>query len=143
MNQYGTAVVHSTEGVALDYTVSSVTLKNRSTSATQSVNRQVINDPATQEPMTVVTSGRAITVSVDLIPTASTKATALTGLVLPTVQAKVTISGAGSLVNGDYNFTGNGSVRRTEGSEGILTLELVRYPDSAVSASTFASAIAS
>jgi len=143
MNQYGTALVYSTEGVALDYTVSSVTFKTRSLDAQQSINRQVISDPTTLEPMTVVASARAITIQVELIPTAATKATALTGLVLPAMQAKVTITGSGPLANGDYNFTGAGSVRRTEGGDGVLSLELIRYPDSAVSATTFATAIGS
>ena len=119
-------------------------------SMTQAVNRVVTNDPATNEPMSITTSGKTRRVTVQMIASVSdvvagnTRVNALKGLDLPAVQAKVTLSGCGAAVDGDYNFTGEGSGPELtpDGTAARMTLTLERYLDSALTAIQFATAVA-
>lgn len=145
---YGKAVVATTQGLsvtyaAVGYPISGGALKYNGADGQQSVTRQVILDPQTGEPTTVVTSARTIRMTLDCMPLASatpgTKDNALKGVSLPAIQSKVTLADFGDGFDGEYNFTGEGTVSHGPGAA-KLTMVIERYPDGSITADQLATA---
>lgn len=144
---YGKAVVVTPAGLSVTYAASSYPPTNSAhkwngADASQSVNRQVITDPQTGEPLSVLTSARTVRLTLDCLPVASatpgTKANALLAMKLPPIQSKVTLSGMGDF-DGEYNFTGEGSASLSSGVA-KLTMVVEKYPDAVITADQFATA---
>jgi len=91
-----------------------------------------------------ISANERISLNITFIPSSSTSAAlALTCSSLPNVNGYATIAGAdattygGATINGDYVYSGGGSVKFTSSGKAMVTVTLTKYPSLAGTATVF------
>ena len=90
-----------------------------------------------------VSANERISLNVTFIPSGTTSAIAKTGSSLPNVNGYAVIAGAdattygGVSINGEYVYSGGGSVKFTSSGKAMVTMTVTKYPSLAGSATVF------
>lgn len=137
-NQAGTEG-GNTSGTALSGAISSI----ESYDVTHEADVEQIKN-SSGEVVAQVAANERISLNVTFIPSSATNAaTALTAASLPNVNGYATIAGADATtygvatINGDYVYSGGGSVKFTSSGKAMVTVTVTKYPSLAGNAKVF------
>ena len=144
----GLALVYGAKGTITLYTPAGVALTTGAISTIESYDatheadvEQVKNSAG--EVVAQVSANERISLNVTFIPSASSFAQAKLAAGLPAVNGYATIAASdgvtvgGVSIDGDYVYSGGGSVKFTSSGKVMVTVTVTKYPSLAGNASTF------
>ena len=144
----GLALVYGAKGTITLYTPAGVALTTGAISTVESYDatheadvEQIKNSSG--EVVAQVSANERISLNVTFIPSAATFAQAKLAAGLPAVNGYATIAASdgvtvgGVSIDGDYVYSGGGSVKFTSSGKVTVTVTLTKYPSLAGNASTF------
>ncbi len=144
----GLALVYGAKGTITLYTPAGVALTTGAIStigsydATHEADVEQIKNSA-GEVVAQVSANERISLNVTFIPSASSFAQAKLAAGLPAVNGYATIAASdgvtvgGVSIDGDYVYSGGGSVKFTSSGKVMVTVTVTKYPSLAGNASTF------
>ena len=148
-NSKGLALVYGAKGTITLFTPSGTALTTgaittiESYDATHEADVEQIKNSA-GEVVAQVSANERISLNITFIPSSATDATAaLTGASLPGVNSYVKIADAkattygGVSINGDYVYSGGGSVKFTNSGKAMVTMTVTKYPSLTGSATVY------
>lgn len=144
----GLALVYGAKGTITLYTPAGVALTTGAISTIESYDatheadvEQIKNSAG--EVVAQVSANERISLNVTFIPSAATFAQAKLASGLPAVNGYATIAASdgvtvgGVSIDGDYVYSGGGSVKFTSSGKVMVTVTVTKYPSLAGNASTF------
>jgi hypothetical protein len=144
----GLALVYGAKGTITLYTPAGVALTTGAISTIESYDatheadvEQIKNSAG--EVVAQVSANERISLNVTFIPSASSFAQAKLAAGLPAVNGYATIAASdgvtvgGVSIDGDYVYSGGGSVKFTSSGKAMVTVTVTKYPSLAGNASTF------
>lgn len=144
----GLALVYGAKGTITLYTPAGVALTTGAISTIESYDatheadvEQIKNSAG--EVVAQVSANERISLNVTFIPSASSFAQAKLAAGLPAVNGYATIAASdgvtvgGVSIDGDYVYSGGGSVKFTSSGKVMVTVTVTKYPSLAGNASTF------
>lgn len=144
----GLALVYGAKGTITLYTPAGVALTTGTISTIESYDatheadvEQIKNSAG--EVVAQVSANERISLNVTFIPSASSFAQAKLAAGLPAVNGYATIAASdgvtvgGVSIDGDYVYSGGGSVKFTSSGKVMVTVTVTKYPSLAGNASTF------
>jgi hypothetical protein len=144
----GLALVYGAKGTITLYTPAGVALTTGAISTIESYDatheadvEQIKNSAG--EVVAQVSANERISLNVTFIPSASSFAQAKLAAGLPAVNGYATIAASdgvtvgGVSIDGDYVYSGGGSVKFTSSGKAMVTVAVTKYPSLAGNASTF------
>lgn len=144
----GLALVYGAKGTITLYTPAGVALTTGAISTIESYDatheadvEQIKNSSG--EVVAQVSANERISLNVTFIPSASSFAQAKLAAGLPAVNGYATIAASdgvtvgGVSIDGDYVYSGGGSVKFTSSGKVMVTVTVTKYPSLAGNASTF------
>ena len=144
----GLALVYGAKGTITLYTPAGVALTTGAISTIESYDatheadvEQIKNSSG--EVVAQVSANERISLNVTFIPSASSFAQAKLAAGLPAVNGYATIASSdgvtvgGVSIDGDYVYSGGGSVKFTSSGKAMVTVTVTKYPSLAGNASTF------
>jgi hypothetical protein len=144
----GLALVYGAKGTITLYTPAGVALTTGAISTIESYDatheadvEQIKNSAG--EVVAQVSANERISLNVTFIPSAASFAQAKLAAGLPAVNGYATIAASdgvtvgGVSIDGDYVYSGGGSVKFTSSGKAMVTVTVTKYPSLAGNASTF------
>lgn len=144
----GLALVYGAKGTITLYTPAGVALTTGAISTVESYDatheadvEQIKNSSG--EVVAQVSSNERISLNVTFIPSAATFAQAKLAAGLPAVNGYATIASSdgvtigGVSIDGDYVYSGGGSVKFTSSGKAMVTVTVTKYPSLAGNAAVF------
>lgn len=148
----GLALVYGAKGTIKLYTVGALNALTEITTgtittiesydATHEADVEQIKNSA-GEVVAQVSANERISLNITFIPSASTFAQAKLAASLPTVNGYAAIAGSdgvtvgGVSIDGDYVYSGGGSVKFTSSGKAMVTITVTKYPSLSGTASVF------
>jgi len=148
----GLALVYGAKGTIKLYTVGALNALTEITTgtittiesydATHEADVEQIKNSA-GEVVAQVSANERISLNITFIPSASTFAQAKLAASLPTVNGYAAISGSdgvtvgGVSIDGDYVYSGGGSVKFTSSGKAMVTITVTKYPSLSGTAAVF------
>lgn len=144
----GLALVYGAKGTITLYTPAGVALTTGAISTIESYDatheadvEQIKNSAG--EVVAQISANERISLNVTFIPSAATFAQAKLAAGLPAVNGYATIASSdgvtigGVSIDGDYVYSGGGSVKFTSSGKAMVTVTVTKYPSLAGNAATF------